>query len=394
MALLTDLNFQLYLLGFLFTTALFCLSHTSWFRRHLHHSRFYFLVVLALLCFYLGIAAMLRAEAGDVRLFSGAGYYLRHGVDFYWIDSGHTQYPFFPFLIYYHAFANYLSERLSLFTFSFYLKLLLLSCLFYLSYLIRRSRDRLAQIQFLTSPITFSVILIHGQVDIVLLAYYFTALVLLQTKPHLFRYLLAISAYTFSVAAKTWSIIFLPLILWQEKRWRYRFLWLGLLITLLLANIFVYVHSVFGSSLDIVWPALSKPGGPIGIWGISAFIKTYNLDFFGFSLLILLLIILRRCLTLANSSTLLVLGVMCVIPNWGVQYLFWLLPFLYWSHPQVNKFNFVTGYTLLSLPYLFVTYASMVAQTPLVSSALTTWLGLPIWLYLVYGLFKLRYNNQ
>jgi len=105
-----------------------------------------YLLQIAVILIQLLIAAFFKKEVGDVALFSGAGWHLRHKIDFYWVDANHTQYPFFPFLIFLHAGLNLLSEILVIFSFSFYLKIIPVAV--YCSSVISSSKKRFGNSDF------------------------------------------------------------------------------------------------------------------------------------------------------------------------------------------------------------------------------------------------------
>lgn len=399
-----DGNLTLYLISFFLVTIFFFLSYSKKLKKIISHNHIYKLIIGLIFIIYLLFSALFKFEVGDVMLFSGSGWHLRHQIDFYWIDSDHTQYPFFPLMIYYHALANYLSEILPQLTFSFYLKALLIPVLFYVSYLINRANSRLAQIRFLLSPITFSVIAIHGQIDIVLLAFYLTTVNLINRNTVTHNTFLSAATYAFSIAAKTWSIIFLPAIVYYQNNFKKSLLWIMIVMFLLLTNIMVYVNSVFGSSFDTIWPALLRPGGPIGIWGLTLIssvypptlllIQRHNLIVYALLLSLIIIISLWKSKSLIQASFLIVLGSLMITPNFGIQYLFWLVPFLYWVNPKIKSFDYSLGFTIICLPYLFTGYATVVAKQPVVSSSLSSLFSLLIWLYLIYGFIHFTKKSQ
>ena len=277
---------QGYLTTYLFQVGFFSAIHIFFYIQGIRNlvttGRFFKTIFLSVIVLQLLMSAFLKSEVGDVMLFSGAGYYYRYGVDFYFIDQFHTQYPFFPFLIFLHALLNLIQETLPLLTFSFYLKIVLTGCLLGLVRAISLYRkssqplDKVAILKFITHPLTTMVVYFHGQVDIVLLFFLVWSLILLFDRDQNWKnWGMGVAAFTASIAAKTWSVIFLPWILYREQSWLKRIL-LPLAVGVgLLADVFIYTRTVSGSSISTVLPAVLKPGGPIGDWGTSFIFSRY-----------------------------------------------------------------------------------------------------------------------
>ena len=156
-----------FFLQVLISVGLYLLSYSTVFANLASSSYKKFLIPGALLI-QLILAGLLTKEVGDVMVSSGAGWHLRHLIDFYFIDSQHTQYPFFPFLIFLYSGLNLIQESVGWLTFSFYLKIILAVCLFILSQLINDndSCEQLTQRWVLvTHPLTTMIIFFHRQVN-------------------------------------------------------------------------------------------------------------------------------------------------------------------------------------------------------------------------------------
>lgn len=133
----------IFIFSFIFFTLLNIIINSSITRNLLKSKRNYIYLIVLTFFFHFLAAGLLKKEVGDVMLFSGAGWHLRHKIDFYWIDSDHAQYPFFPFLIFFFTIFNFLTESFPFFTFSFYLKIfLLIPALFYLSWCILKKKPK------------------------------------------------------------------------------------------------------------------------------------------------------------------------------------------------------------------------------------------------------------
>jgi len=322
-----------------------------------------YLLQIAVILIQLLIAAFFKKEVGDVALFSGAGWHLRHKIDFYWVDANHTQYPFFPFLIFLHAGLNLLSEILVIFSFSFYLKIILSGCLLLISHFF--IKKKIWQLRFLTSPLIFASIYYHGQIDIILLLFLIAAIQFIQKKQSWGSVIKSSFLFAASIAAKTWSILLLPQIVLKIKSWPKKIAYLASIGLLLLVNIKFYTSIVFGSSLRTVLAALNSPGGPMTIWGVSLFLKpiwtliqNYRLLIFILVFGLLQLLILLKKKDLNQIALLTIISFYLATPNWGVQYLLWQLPFIFILAAK-NKLKIEKKILILSSLYSFVAYLAV-----------------------------------
>ena len=322
-----------------------------------------YLLQIAVILIQLLIAAFFKKEVGDVALFSGAGWHLRHKIDFYWVDANHTQYPFFPFLIFLHAGLNLLSEILVIFSFSFYLKIILSGCLLLISHFF--IKKKIWQLRFLTSPLIFASIYYHGQIDIILLLFLIAAIQFIQKKQSWGSVIKSSFLFAASIAAKTWSILLLPQIVLKIKSWPKKIAYLASIGLLLLVNIKFYTSIVFGSSLRTVLAALNSPGGPMTIWGVSLFLKpiwtliqNYRLLIFILVFGLLQLLILLKKKDLNQIALLTIISFYLATPNWGVQYLLWQLPFIFILAAN-NKLKVEKKILILASLYSFVAYLAV-----------------------------------
>lgn len=367
-------------------------------------NQLYFRTTLAVVCLLQVLTIFLiQFQVGDVMLFSDAGYYFRNGVDYYWIDSNHTQYPFFPFLIFFHAAANKLTYIFTTFNFVQVLKFALLIPLYLIARFIYNNNKlelvekRRRVFLFLLNPITYSVILFHGQIDVILIALLIYASHSLQRAKTLVEIIIAGLLFAASVATKTWSVIFLPLYL---KFFGFRNTFIVGITTLLflLIDVFLYTRMVFGSAFRVVLPAILKPGGPVGIWGFSyifrpwsELITQFNLLIFGGLISLGLLFIFFKKIPFWEASTLLILWVYLIIPNWGIQYLFWVIPFYY----MITRNWKWTVFEVLAGVYVFLNYLNIIQRGTVPSQVILT-TGLFLWVYvgvLVYSVAAKRYQE-
>lgn len=394
----------LYFLGFVYFSSFHVLSFVPLFVKLMENTTWYKAVLIAIILSQLIFIAFFDYQIGDVMLFSGAGKYLRQGIDFYWIDSDHTQYPFFPLLIYYHAIANYFSEMIPYLNFSFYLKLLLLACAIFISKKIldRNVYSSLAlgrklQIQFLSSPLVYCVVLVHGQVDIALITLLMLSINQIGGQ-NFFGWLKMLVYYSLSIAAKTWSIIFLPGIIQIQNTLLKKLIFPIGIMFLLLAITYGYTLTVFGSSVTTVLPAVTKAGGPIGVWGISflfswsesvlSFLKENSLWIFLFGYLGSQSLLLRKHFEIYEYIALTIISFYILTLNWGAQYLFWVYPFLL-VLPEYRIINKLHYFSLITGGYIFIAYFHILTRDAHNLQMIVSMYSLILWIFFMLLFFHL-----
>jgi hypothetical protein len=343
----------------------------------------------------------MKYQVGDVGLFSSVGAYLRHGGDFYYYDIQHTHFPFFPFLIFLHVPLNLLAETFKMFTFSFYLKLVLLIPLYWISYLVlkqnkkSKTEARSLQLQFLTAPVTYAVVLFHGQIDLLLIAFYILAgLIVIKKNLGLNAVILSGLAFGASIAVKTWSIFILPIILLKLRTWSHRLIYLIVIAGFLFADVFIYTRLV-GSAFRTVMPALLSAGGGIAYWGYSYIIHATpfyplyaslnNIFVFIPTFILAELYILSKRLDFWKASFLTILVMYVLLTRWGIQYIFWIYPFMFISQKYL-KAKEMLFFILLSSPYVLLAYWNDISQQKMVDLRIIHLYGFVIWIFCVYWL--------
>jgi hypothetical protein len=363
------------------------------------NKKFFWWVLAVIIFSQVFSSALLKKEVGDVMLFAGAGWHLRHQIDFYFIDANHTQYPFFPFLIFLHAGLNWLQEVVPLFTFSFYLKLVLIVAAVALSVLIKKEQKNanegmVAQLQFLTHPLLTLAVLFHGQVEVILLAFFLWSVYWLEQSKVRKNFFTGVVAYALSVAAKTWSIIFLPWMVLSLKKWWQRVTLVFSLGVILIGITFVYTRAVDGSSVRTVLPAVLRPGGPVGEWGVSLVLRPWvaalqkiNLLIFAAGMAVIYALLLWKKPASWLAYLILTLGVYLIIPNFGVQYLFWVVPFLYLS--RIHRTREINVYSGLGGLYAFLCYWNIAAGGESIPFALGRAVGFVLWLFCGWWVWQL-----
>ena len=355
-------------------------------------TRFSLLAGVSLL--YLLVIFLFRYEVMDVFLFSSAGEYLIKRIDFYWIDSDHGQYPFFPFLIFLHAGLVLLRDFVGGLLFTGYLKLVLSIALGYIAWLVYRRYSFQDALIFLLSPITFCVVLIHAQVDIILIAFLVASLGFYTQNDSIVSITKSTLLYALSVASKTWSILLLPLLFFYRKSLASFVVLVGGTGIVLLGLMFGYTRFVFGSSISTVAASLGSPGGPMSVWGISLLISRFiplvelledNRLIYTALIVGILSLLVRKLPDLMEAVLYFIIGLYVLLPNWGIQYLMWHYPFQVLVGYRFRLWDRIFYWFIIPI-YLFMNYLNIVTETSTFPSWSVLGTGLCVWCYFVYRL--------
>ena len=87
-----------------------------------------------------------------------------------------------------------------------------------------------------------------------------------MTGKNMKNYVIGLGMYGLSIATKTWSAVFIPLLVTYQKTIPKK---LGILFGSglpVLGVILIYFHFVFRPNVSVILQAVVKAGGPIGIW--------------------------------------------------------------------------------------------------------------------------------
>lgn len=383
----------------------FLIKHSKLGKRLTSSKKIFLLSIVSITLVQLLSVLLYKEQALDVFLFKDAGHYLRQRIDFYWIDSDHNKYPFFPFLIFLFAGFDWILEIIPQLNFMILIKLTLLFPLHFLAFWIMKQSKgliigRKSYLGLITSPIVYAVIFFHGQIDIILMAFFVISVWAWNLRSGARSWLTSTLLYTGSVASKTWSILFAPFLLWYNKKdWK---IYLSIATTgiLLILNIFGYTRYVDGSSVRTVLPAILKPGGPIGEWGITLLkpllpiIIDYKLLIYGAFLFFGYLLILRTKYTFWKSITLFILWLYIVAIHWAVQYLIWILPFALFNRKWLGE-KWLSAFANVSAIYVFFCYINIIQESVVIPLYLIRFVGLIIWLSVAFKfLNKIRLNDE
>ncbi len=376
-------------------------------------------IKLFLFVFYLLVAFFLKGEVNDVALFSSVGYCLWHKIDIYWLDATHGTYPFLPFTIYPYALFWFVSDKLPFLTFSFLVKTVLIPIFFLTASLIgkflkkqgvEKNKIKLAKLLFLTNPVLFWAVVFHGQADIALIYFFILSIYHLKNglrkqpaRDHPWSKGIAGLLMAFSIMTKSWSIMFLPLVLLKIKSLKKKLIYFSTFFLTIFLFASLYKLFVFSSFSRIFKAALFHPTGAAGHWGITALFHLSSkilplnslISFYSKKRALILSLALltgfvfsiKKKLALLKGAQLFILIVYIFTAGWGIQYSAWIIPFA-----LVNKdWQKNIRYTLLAIPYLSFSYLAIAGgwQNPFINR-LIIFLGLFPWVYSGCWLLKIR----
>ncbi len=405
------MNAIIFVSFFLFFTAVNLFFKSEKGKQLFQTDRNFLYIGIAIVAVQILSAALYKQQIIDVFLFSDAGHYLRQKIDYYWIDSAHDKYPFFPFLIFHFAILDWVTEVIPKLNFMFLIKLSLVPALIVLASWVKKksANIQIGKTQFLdllTSPITYAIIYFHGQIDVILIAFFVLSMEYWQkdfsnvnSKLTMKTTLMSALFYAASVASKTWSILFAPIIFWYHKKSTYLYLFFASTAVLLFANIFGYTRYVFGSSIRTVLPALIKPGGQLGNWGITLvpqflpFITENKLAVYAALICLGYVLLLRKKLEFWQAITLFILWLYIVAIHWAVQYLFWALPFIIMNKKWLGE-KWSNLFLSLSTIYVFMVYVDISSLREIFVKDFVNFFGIFLWLLVVYKFCNKLQKNK
>ena len=255
------------------------------------------------------------------------------------------------------------------------------------------SQARLGVLLLLASPITYLSVFYHAQSDVILLAFFLLGSFILFRETLVKNLLIGSFLYAASIASKTWSIIFLPAIFRKLGTAK-----TGILMVIsgifLLSDLFIYTRLVFGSRIRGVFLAALNAGGPIEVWGVSGLTKllelpivwstTFRFIWLAISFTLIQFLLFRKKLNFWQNCFATVLSFYLITPNWGVQYIFWIVPFLSLLTRELGKktiflYSIVFGVYAL-LHYINITLGfNLVSDQVLLMFGVSLWAGLLLW---------------
>ncbi|MCB9813592.1 MAG: hypothetical protein H6772_04260 [Pseudomonadales bacterium] len=376
------------------------------------------LLILGILILQLFAIFLIKYNVVDVFINSDAGKNLLEKVDIYWIDADHGKYPFFPFLIFLHAALVSIWQKFGYLSYNFYFKLVSLSFFYFFALQLYKSwkKENLKTVKlnllaFLLSPITYAILLYHGQFDIILITFLYLAIKAFQKNSFISKMIISAPLFAISIATKTWSIIMLPIFAipliknFSIKEFIKFFAFVLITVGLLLINIKFYTLQVFGSSTRTVLNAVIHPGGPTEIWGLGLLLKPFVENSLGFLSLLQLLAFAIFWLYIYyqikiskfkyNNFFLVFMTILIFYiftPRWGIQYIFWHFPFMFLLFGTKFLRNWI--YQLVIPIYLFLNYCNITAQTEVIPLWIIWFLGLIIYFNFIKMVINLLRNPQ
>ncbi len=395
-----------------FLTYLFVINNSS-VQNFIFKFKNFKLLIFLIFIVQLVAIALIKYNVVDVFINSDAGKNLLDGVDIYGIDVDHSKYPFFPFLIFLHAGLVFIWQKVQVFTYNFYFKVVLLGflhllgMLFYKEWKLKNLKEaKINLVSFLISPITYAIILYHGQFDIILITFLYLAIKMF-TKSWVYSSFISSSVlFAASIATKTWSIILLPIFaIPLLKRFSIKeitkfSIFVSMVVGLLLINIKFYTLQVYGSNTRIVLDAIIHPGGPTGIWGLGLLLKPFfqnSLNFLSKLQIVGLGVFwtyvyyqvkfFKKNFNYYHLVLMSVLVFHLLTPRWEIQYIFWHFPFLMLLTGTKIVRNWI--YQLVIPIYLFLNYCNVTVQGELITPWIVWVLGLFIYIYWVKLLINL-----
>ena len=333
----------------------------------------------------------------DIELLESVGYFARNRIDVYYIDADHRLWPYLPLTSLLTGFLFAISKFLH-FPFLNLWRLTTLAFLILTAHVIGKMLQNpknkdgyLRAVLFLFSPIAIWPVVFHAHLDVNLLFFYLLAIFLIVKKKKTF---LSGVSLGFSILAKTWSVIFLP-IFFLQKLTRIQRLTIIVGISLSIVATSLFYLRFWHSTPTRIWDAVIGYAGSWTVyWGPQGLLinllagnQPLNQNLRSFYLLIIFaavyLMIFKKQMDIISGSKLLMLTFFVFTLSWAPQYIFWVWPFIV----VTESLKTIKIFSLLSLPYVFITYADLVWNLNL--TFLSVLFSLPIW---IFGLM-LWYDN-
>lgn len=330
----------------------------------------------------------------DIKLFQSVGYFGWERLDIYYYDADHRLYPYFPLTSLVTA-VFYGVSQISGIPFLTLWRIATTSSLIVIAILIknvftpRRTDSNSKVILFLFSPISLWPVLVHAHHDVVLLLFYLLSLWLIFNKKEV---LWGSFSFGLSVLFKTWSLIFLPLILLQNVNLK-RILSIIILIDFVIVSISAFYIRFWHSSWERLVEAVTGYGGSWTVlWGPLGFLThgsnqvfspAVRLLYSSFLFLCTYLLLFKIKKDIIRKSEFLMLTFFVFTISWAPQYIFWAWPFIVIS----ERLTVIKTFSLLSLPYILTTYTMLFWN--LNFTLLSVVSSIPLWLFSLWLFLKI-----
>jgi len=385
-------------------------------RRAIPKNPVFTLLILALSVRLLPGIVLVQNSNYDIASYSLVSDHVLAGEDVYTREDTASRHPYLPFIMYWMAFAKYLSNSFQL-SFNALVKLLpitadaLISLILYFYLLKRISPDQAfaGATIYAINPIPVMVSSYHGQFDALPASLMLISIWQIDRSVFSSAWWLGLG-----VLAKSWPILALPSLLNEIKSYRKR---IGYLIFLSIApilGIFLYIRIFHSDFKTVILKSLSYNHG-LGAygytyfshllldlwpaWGVSifTFIYTYGRYFTVLILVIIWFTTARKEKLAAGVLTVLVCF-FAVTHAFAVQYLMWLVPLAIIN----QEYRWLRLFTLSGFAYMFLVYNTVILKLSITTLlpyqtadlALIIPASLPIWFVSIAWIINRVKNTQ
>jgi len=303
--------------------------------------------------------------------------------------------PYFPFYLYLEALAIFLNNQFGI-NYVFFLKFVNLIFdlgIIYLIYLLSNKKLKPAFFYSL-NPISILIFFFHGQSDVIPIFFILLSVYLLKQK----KELSSIFSYSFAVLTKTWPILFFIPFLKQIKNKKF------LIFLFFFPTISIITYRlIFGKNLvDIIKTPLTYRS-LFSFWGLG---KLIHFIFFPnqdqppiylqkIFLVIFLIIFLVYSLKINHKNLIIYLFDLLLFfyiftVGFAIQYLSWLIPFLFLIKPKYWYFVYLITFFTVFLNYLKWVF-KFIPNFIITASIFLNWLSFIF--FMIYGK-KYRFKSK
>lgn len=332
-------------------------------------------MLIAILIRVIVLLVFLDSRSEDIETFLRDGLYIINNESGYWAS-------YFPFIGYLGAIAIWMKQLINPYLFLKIIFAIFDVALLYPLYFLSKKNSQTILIYAL-NPITIIVTIIHGQIDSIPLFFLLLGLVFYFKK----RLVYSVLNISFAVCVKTWPILFITP-LFKKSKSKFLFVLIPLI-----PLIFTFIHSIlFNPSFFEIVSRVKNYRGVFGEWGISKLIlflsgsplppaieqfirRLFIVSFILFS-------VLRDDLKTLRSILISMLFFLSFTPTFGIQWIFWLVPFVLIVKPKLWKSFLVVGSVYLTFGFAWdadITFRNFMNFW----DSVITGVGLLTWIFIV-----------
>lgn len=350
---------------------------------------------------------LLPVGAGyDIESFRLVGAALLNKEDVY-TSAAFGRHPYLPMQMYWIGFALYLNS-LTAVPFVILIKLLpvlvdvLIAVLIYQAgrYWQKSQAEALLWgLLYALNPIAILVSAYHGQFDSI--PVFFLMLSWMWWEFHK-RTKLSAGALGLAILNKTWPIVFLPIMLVRNLKWKYWLVFTIVSLAIPVVATLAYVLVLDTDPMPMLRRALTHTG-PDGYWGMSALLALLKNHWSVFEPIYTSFVAWRRWIilftgiivlwwtrrqTVVAALTTIILAVFMVSSGMGIQWLLWIVPFaildadhrwLSWYSLTGMLFLLVQLYGLHMYPWLYELFLPETADSLVRLGSLPAWFTVTLW---------------